>query len=109
MAGPRLSPETQRRVDLLFPATQRALASTLLVEHCGHNLPFNEHCDEYAMERIRFAVLKLSAGDLTQLQAAIEDAKVDTRDVLVAAGFGSSVQIHQDWLPNTPLDKFRAL
>lgn len=98
MAGPRLSPETQRRVDLLFPAAQRDIVSKLLVEHCGNNLPFDEHCDEYAMERIRFAVLKVSVGDLSKLQAAIEDAKVDARDVLMAAGFGADVQSHQDWL-----------
>jgi hypothetical protein len=44
-----------------------------------------------AIERIRFAVLKLSAGDPSALQRAIDLGKIDWRDVLVAAGFDNDV------------------
>jgi hypothetical protein len=55
-----------------------------------------------SIERIRFAVLKLSAGDLKALQRAIDLAKIDWRDVLVAAGFCSDVTAHKSWWPDAP-------
>jgi hypothetical protein len=39
MVIPRLSPETERRLDAIFPSSLRAEASRLLLEECGNNLP----------------------------------------------------------------------
>ncbi|NKB34306.1 MAG: hypothetical protein GKR91_14540 [Pseudomonadales bacterium] len=50
-------------------------------------------------ERVRFAVLKLSNGNLAQLERQIEEAAVDFRDILVAAGFAERVDAHLEWLP----------
>jgi hypothetical protein len=51
------------------------------------------------MERIRFAALKLSEGDMGRLRAAIDLAKLDWRDLLMNAGFGWSVHVHEKWFP----------
>ena len=99
MPNVELSPETQRRVDALFRGSARQLAVELLVKRCGNNLPFDEESDARDLERIRFAVLKLSNGDLAELRRAVEMAEIDSRDVLVAAGFGTDVRAHESWFP----------
>ena len=95
----KLSQQTQLRVDLLFHSANRPKAAKLLAEQCGNNLPFLEDADEYALERFRFAALKLSGGDLGELRSAIRLAKADWRDLLVAAGFAEDVGAHKRWLP----------
>ena len=99
MSGILLSPETQRRVDALFHGAARTLAAELLVNRCGSNLPFNDSADARSLERIRFAALKLSNGDLAELRRAIEQVQIDSRDVLMAAGFGEDVRAHEAWFP----------
>lgn len=94
-----LSSETRRRVDALFDGPARETAAELLMTHCAANLPLWVNADERGLERIRFAVLKLSNGDLTELRRAVQMAQVDWRDVLVAAGFGHSVRVHESWFP----------
>lgn len=98
MDGPELSPETQRRLDALFAPEQRQEATRLLTGQCGNNIPFCERHDARQMERIRFAVLKLSGGDIEKLRRAIQQAQADWRDALVAAGFGHDVLAHTRWL-----------
>jgi hypothetical protein len=51
------------------------------------------------LERYRYAALKLSGGDLGRLRQAIELAKSDWRDLLVAAGFAENVRAHKNWNP----------
>jgi hypothetical protein len=99
MDNVRLSPETTRHVDLLFLPADRADAARLLVEECGNNLPFLKDYDEFKLERFRFAALKLSDGDLEKLRSAVALAKVDWRDLLVAAGFANDIEAHNRWLP----------
>jgi hypothetical protein len=94
-----LSSETQRRVDLLFGPTTREEAAELLVTDCGNNLPSLEKLDEHGLERYRFAALKLSNGNLVRLRDAVELAKIDWRDLLMAAGFGEDARAHESWLP----------
>ena len=36
-----LSPQTRRRLELVFAPPDRAAAERLLVEECGNNLPFS--------------------------------------------------------------------
>jgi hypothetical protein len=47
--------------------------------------------------------LKLSGGALNALQRPIDLAKIDWRDVLVAAGFGSDLSAHKSWWPDAPV------
>lgn len=86
-----LTDATLDRIVRVFSLEDRDLVSTLLIEECGDNLPLSKAANPDSIERIRFAVLKLSGGDLNALRRAIDLAKVDWRDVLVAAGFGSDI------------------
>ena len=97
--APALSPETERRVAALFAEKTRSEVRALLVNECGNNLPFCQDLDEFRLERIRFAALKLSGGDPQKLKRAIRMAKRDWRDLLMAAGFAHDVTAHERWLP----------
>src|ERR1700692_3243104 len=97
--GLELSPETLRRIDILFPEENRERAEKLLCEHCGNNLPFQEKADMYALERLRFAALKYSDGNLSQLEKAVKLAQRDWRDLLMATGFAHNITAHQTWEP----------
>lgn len=91
-----LSPGTVRRIAALFPEEKRAEVADLLVSRCGDD-PFSG--DRMAeIERIRFAVLKISGGSIDRLRAAIELARTDWRDALVGAGFGDDTRAHLRWL-----------
>jgi hypothetical protein len=94
-----LSERTMDLVSLLFPNGPRKEVEDLLEIECGDNIPFCENNDKYTMERIRFAVLKLSEGRIEKLVQAIELAQTDWRDVLMAAGFGEDVEAHNKWNP----------
>jgi hypothetical protein len=99
VSGPQLSPETIRRVDTLFLPEDGERAKTLLYEQCGNSLPFQDKADMYQLERLRFAALKYSDGNLTQLESAVKLAQRDWRDLLVATGFANNVQAHRAWEP----------
>jgi hypothetical protein len=94
-----LSSETQRRLDALFTGAERAVAADLLVTQCGANIPLWTSTDPKGLERIRFAALKMSHGDLAELRRAVDIAQIDWRDVLVAARFGNDPRAHEHWLP----------
>ncbi len=94
---PRLSPLTRQLVDALFDPRQSAEAARWLEDECGNNLPSCEGSDEYAMERIRFAAIKLSEGDNLKLLEAIDVARVDWRDLFMSADFGYDVNAHNKW------------
>ena len=94
-----LSPGTVRRIKAVFPKAQRAEVARILTADCGTDLPFASDLGASVVERVRFAVLKLSGGSLEVLRAAVELARQDWRDALVEAGFGDSVHAHLAWLP----------
>jgi len=100
LRGPPLSSEAERRVDLLFAPAHQEHVRKILLEECGNNLPFLENLDAGAMDRFRFAALKLSSGKLDRLQVAVRLAKTDWCDLLVAAGFAEDVDAHTSWLPD---------
>ena len=68
-----------------------------LMYECSDNVPFCKSNDSVTMERIRFAVIKVSGGDFGKLNSAIEQAKIDWRDLLVAAGFANNTEAHKKW------------
>lgn len=68
-----------------------------LVAECGTNLPICDDIDEVGLERVRFAVLKLSNGDLDALLQAIQGAQTDWRNTFMVAGFGHDVTEHGRW------------
>lgn len=90
-----------QKIAALFPPASREIAARLIAERCGADLPLSAHMgpDPSGFDRIRFAVLKLSRGDLEQLRREIDGAHVDWRDTLMAAGFGTDIHAHLQWNP----------
>jgi len=84
----------------MFPPETRAEAADLLLHQCGNNLPFHEKSDEFKLERVRFAALKLSGGEIERPKEAIKLAKNDRRDLIVAVGFGG-LDAHRQWFPSS--------
>jgi hypothetical protein len=99
MADIALSAATERRLEAMFAPADRSAARDLLVTRCGDNLPNWQGRDPIGLERIRFAVLKLSGGQLEALALAVDVACEDWRDSLVAAGFAHEVRAHENWNP----------
>ena len=89
-----LTETTQRVIERLFARTDHDAARAVLQEECGAKLPFADTLGEAGIERVRLAVIKLSEGHLTKLDAMARQAQVDWRDVLVWAGFGQSLAAH---------------
>lgn len=95
-----LSHQTERRLEFLFEGEARDEARRLLEQECGTNIPFCEDSTSESMERIRFAALRISNGKLDELRRAVETAKFDWRDLLLAAGFADDVDAHSRWFPS---------
>jgi hypothetical protein len=102
-AAPRidLSADTRRLVEHLHAPHDWAVVEKLLAVECGANLPLIASPTADSLERLRFAVLKLGGGSMAEFERAIRIAKIDWRDVLVAAGFGNDIRAHQTWLRAT--------
>ncbi len=91
--------DTRRRIHALFPESERDRVEQMLLNDCGDNLPLVDSTRAELAERIRFAVLKRSAGSLSELERHIAIAATDWRDALVASGFGHSATAHKSWMP----------
>jgi hypothetical protein len=97
-----LSNNTRMLLHILFQEDgDRATAASILTDDCADGLPLMRPCTPEGLERIRAAVLKLSGGKLDRLKAAVREAHVDWRDVLVMAGFANDVEAHTRWIPRT--------
>ena len=94
---PPLSPAIIERLNVLFPNSTRRHAASELAWLGSRATELSRHPDD--LERTRFAVLKLSDGDLDQLADWISEARQDFRGVLLAAGFARDVQSHLQWFP----------
>lgn len=92
-----LTPDTERLVQVVFAKEHQTSVIALLQTGCGAGVHFGPNPTPESMERLRFAVLKLSEGSMEKLTRALQVANVDWRDVLVAAGFGHDVLIHRRW------------
>jgi hypothetical protein len=99
--GPELSPETLRRIDILFVPADREAGETLLYEQCGSDLYYQGGTEREfkETERLRIAALKVSDGRLVVLEHAVKLAQKDFRDLLVWAGFANEVDAHLKWQP----------
>ena len=97
MSSTELSENTLRLVQHIFPSEHHAAVISALEARCGSGLPLWVSSTPEGLERIRFAVLKLSYGSLSEFECAIAIANIDWRDVLVAAGFGNNLLAHINW------------
>jgi len=94
---PTLSPRTKKLVEKMFDEKDQTEASHWLETECGNNLSGCEASNAKQMERIRFAALKLSQGDLKKLLQAIDLARTDWRDLFMATDFGFDATAHENW------------
>ena len=94
---PPLSPRTKQLVENIFSASHVAEAVERLKQECGNMIPFYEDADEFQMERVRFAVIKLSEDQINKMINAINEARFDWRDLFMAVGFGHDVIAHEKW------------
>jgi len=86
--GTPLSPATEMRVESMFPPEEQERVRAILIDECGQNIPGFEEAWSPDLERLRFAALKVSEGQMDKLRAAVDLAKIDFRDLLMWAGFG---------------------
>jgi hypothetical protein len=93
-----LSQETRRLIEQMFPGEAARVAETL-ERVCNDDLPLvgKPTPTNTNVERVRYAVLKLSGGTAEGFGKSIELAERDWRDVLVFAGFGNSLTEHRRW------------
>lgn len=98
----KLSIRTEQRLAAVFPSPQdRDQARRILEEECAEHL-LRQGSAATGLERIWFAVLKLSGGSLGLLVDAVSLAKLDWRDALFAAGFADDANAHLAWHPAPP-------
>ena len=95
-----LSTQTKTHVAALFSPDDVVVAEEVLVNQWGDNLPLVNSPSPASLERIRFAVLRLSRGNLRELKLACDAAGRDWRDVLVAADFANDANAHLRWKPS---------
>lgn len=81
-----LTPNIAKAVARLYPQADVKEVVRLLTEQCADNLPNCQDSDEYGLEDLRFAVLKLSGGNLAKLRDVVRMANEDWRDVIWEAG-----------------------
>ena len=84
-------------INLFKHEADQVRATALLQEECANNVPFCEKATPEDMDRIRVAALKVSGGNVAKLDQAVELAKIDWRDLFMAAGFESDINAHNAW------------
>ena len=97
--NPALTSGLTQRIAMMFAPDEIELVSSLLTEECSSKLTRFP----VLLDRIHYAVLKLSGGDLDELRKAIRIAQQDWRDALVWAGFGDDIKAHESWWPDGPI------
>jgi hypothetical protein len=94
-----LSALVKKKIELLFPLSQRKRAGDLLSKKCGITLSGMKSVESEDFDRIRLAVLKVAGGNLVELERVIVDANVSQSKVLEAAGFADDAEAHLQWNP----------
>lgn len=88
-----MTARTQQLLDLLPDEATRARVLAIFAGPgalYGPSLPA-------VLERVRFAVIRLALDGPVALEAAATLYRTDARDLLMAAGFGESLDAHDKW------------
>ena len=89
---------TIQLVEKLFLKNEVLEAIELLKLDCADDLPLlHEKIFLDGNERIRFAAIKFSDGNLDKLYYAVDLAQKDWRDLLLFSGFGNDAEAHKVW------------
>jgi len=92
-----LSKRTIFLIDNIFDDELSECAQNLLSQECTKAILSCDSWDESQLERIWFAAIKISGGDLDKLMDAIVLSQVDWRDLLISAGFADNLDSHNKW------------
>ena len=99
-----LSDQCALRLEVLFQGHNLIKAKRLLVEHVGETTEIvsQKHSEEW--DCVRFALLKISHGEIDTLEQEILNAKGQWDEILKLAGFekpepGQSWASHLAWFP----------
>lgn len=80
-----------------FPAENFHQIRCRIEQNAGKTIPFCGNSRPSQLDRIRFAIIKLSDGCPSQLDKAIELAHNDWRSLLMSAEFGTDPHEHNHW------------
>jgi len=93
--------ELSSRQELLLKRTFQKdnflAAKSALEVKAGKTIPFCGNSSSEQLDRIRFAIIKLSGGCTEALDNAIELAHTDWRKLLISADFGVNPIEHDNW------------
>ncbi|WP_158268884.1 hypothetical protein [Pseudomonas mangrovi] len=92
-----LSQDTTSLVHALYQSREAVEICHVLENECGTEALSCEGWTPVQMERVRYAVLRLATENSMSLDSAIDLAKKDWRDLLIAAGFGNELNAHKEW------------
>ncbi|TYK64172.1 hypothetical protein [Colwellia echini] len=92
-----LSSNTESLIHTLYKSREAKEIADILENECGTEALGCTGWTPVQMERIRFAVLKLSLESETGLDRALKLATSDCRDLLMVAGFGEDLKAHEKW------------
>jgi len=87
---------TERTVRLLERIGDEAVKARLLALFRKQGALYGPPT-EAVLERVRFAVIKLAMEGPARQEYAEQLYRIDTRDLLMAAGFGTSLRAHESW------------
>jgi hypothetical protein len=79
-----LSRKTEKIVKSMYGRDEANEVERLLIDHCSNNVPGCRDWSEENLERIWLSVLKVSNGNIRELQRAIALANTDYRDLFVS-------------------------
>ena len=87
-----ITADTRIRIERLFPPNEQAQVITILESQCVLSKGSPELLDQ-----VRFSVLKVSDGSLSELLSAVKLASYDWRDIISKAGLGHPN--FRTWMP----------
>lgn len=93
-----LVPRIAALIDAHCPPERAAAVRRLLSDECSLTLPLVTPESIQLIERFQAGVLRTTRWDPEFITPRIRLAQVDWRDLLVAAGFATSVTTHVTWL-----------
>lgn len=96
-SGIALSERTQKLIAKLFSRSDGVVISDLLYRAVSSNIPYFDNANSEEMERIRFAILKMTKQSPLNLAVGIYLAQTDWRDLLMSAGFGDDTSEYMTW------------
>ena len=92
-----LSARTKRVAAIILDETDRPRIEERLLAETSEGIPLWSELTPEGLERIRFAILKLISQNPENENLAFADARMDWRDLFVAAGFADSPDDHGRW------------